>query len=179
MVTNLGFLLILGYDSTSTDACLKPREQLNVIRIILLENRLAVPFNFISCQVFPEAITLLCLHGCLLVSKPLSFPNDIMSQPVGLRGQLNAWQHSRVNYTTPLWSQEAEQKLWSCLEKDSTKCWGHCSFIQTNLPAWVLNSSHRHYFNVFIFILKSAWKWCYWPHQLWSLTSLNIRAINS
>lgn len=122
MATSVGFLLILGHGSTSTNASLKPREQLNIIRIMLLENCLADPYNFLSCQVFPEAIKLLCLHGCLLAWKCLCFPSDIMPEPMGLIIQRNVWQHSWVNSTTPMWSQEAEQELWSCLKKDSTQC---------------------------------------------------------
>lgn len=55
------------------------RERLNVIRITLP----AVPFNFLSCQVFPEARKLLCLHGCSLAWELPSLPGDIIPEPVG------------------------------------------------------------------------------------------------
>lgn len=100
------------------------------------DNCLAVPFNWISCQVFPEAITLLCIRGCLLASKPLNFPSDIMSEPVGLRGQPNAWQHSRVNSTTPWRSQEAGA-CWRRIAPTHRRAF---ILIQTSVE-----SSQRHY----------------------------------
>lgn len=46
----------------------------------------AVSVNFLSCQVFPEDIKLLCLHGCLLAWEPLSFPSDLILEHIALRG---------------------------------------------------------------------------------------------
>ena len=92
------FLVVLGLDSTFTDASLEPkafrRKPLNVIGIISPENHLAVPFNFLSCQTFPGAIKLLCRHGLLASMRALpSSPNDIIPE--------SPWGFLRVSDSIP------------------------------------------------------------------------------
>lgn len=177
---HVGFLLILGLDSTLTDACLEPkdfkREPLNVIRIMLPENCLAIPFNFPSCQVFPEAIKPLYLHGCLLAWEPLSFPTDIIPEPIVWEGLPNVWQHSRVNSETPIGS---EQEPWKRLEKDPT--WRQetlscetVSFMQIlHLTFWI-SFFHRHNFSVeVISFIKSL----NLISQLTPILTINLRGI--
>lgn len=73
-------------------------------------------FTLSSFSRHPKAIMPQCLPT--MAWQRLSPPTDLILEHKDWEALPNVWQHSQVNSVAAMWSQEAEQELWSCFGEE-------------------------------------------------------------
>lgn len=144
------FVVTLGPDSTLTDASFEPtalkRQQLNVIRIILPENGLTLPFNF-PCQVFPEALKLLC------------FPWSLASMRAAQHSQ---WYHPEARGFKRVWTFDSIPEWIPQLPCDPRRLSRNSGAVWRGIPPGVRRHCHERPLHsdkshIFFYLTKSLW----------------------